>query len=705
LILGLNLNFKSFSSELNSPAYTGAAGSNAFPMGATMNTTLLVVEFDITNFFLDGRLQIYYPSSFIKEDDNMTTIPFHIATGNLLSHTSGFTLTGFAGLIEKGILGFSNPMIINNKFRVTLNTGSTMANGGFSLGSTNYRLNFPTTVLNNCTVVSSNFPFPDFKAATTNGTSNTNGIASINTQYDGAPNLNLIPLTGAGTNLVVLEWDIISPGAAINLSWRLPSGTNPRTTLLDDDKVTTRPIEGGTDLLNFSSVANTRLAFTAPTVVGNKFSVKLNMRSAATVPFSVGTNNLAFNYNTAALANPIVKSSAFPSPNFGATTTTGSVPASGIANIQTIYTGATNANTLVLNASWKEVATVEFDVINPNLSTGLVWRTSTIPRTTVLDDDKATNVPISTTINLDVPTLAVNAGADVTTSCNGAAAQILTATNGANYRWSTGETTASISVNPTVTTTYSVTATNGSTSIDEVKVVVNCTPILTSKLFLQFVNATTGIMPNDLLASGNFPLSDPYATAAFNTKFIHVNNSTVATTTPTVLATTGNNAIVDWVFVELRTGVSGSTTVAYTKSALLQADGDVVDTDGLSPLAFTGAASGNYFVTMRHRNHLGFTTLNAIAISGTTPLLNFTNNSVPLNGITPTFAKSATVATLNGGDADSDGSLDGIDSTVWENQNGAFDNYWLNSDYNMDSSVDGIDSTIWEINNGKYQEL
>jgi hypothetical protein len=60
---------------------------------------------------------------------------------------------------------------------------------------------------------------------------------------------------------------------------------------------------------------------------------------------------------------------------------------------------------------------------------------------------------------------------------------------------------------------------------------------------------------------------------------------------------------------------------------------------------------------------------------------------------------------MSGGDANSDGSLDGIDSTVWEGQNGSFDNYYDNADYNLDGSVDSTDSSIWEINNGRYQEL
>jgi hypothetical protein len=202
----------------------------------------------------------------------------------------------------------------------------------------------------------------------------------------------------------------------------------------------------------------------------------------------------------------------------------------------------------------------------------------------------------------------------------------------------------------------------------------------------------------------NFPKKDPYFTT-FNTNFTHVNNTIQDSTTATVLAATGNNAIVDWVFLELRTGISGSTTVVKTKAALLQADGDIVDMDGVSVVPFTNVPAGSYYVAVRHRNHLGFRTDAPIALTATTPAVNFTNNSVVLYGITPLFTVSATIKTMNGGEANSDGSLDGTDSAVWELQNGGFDDYYLNSDYNLDGSIDGTDSAIWELNNGKYQEL
>jgi hypothetical protein len=200
----------------------------------------------------------------------------------------------------------------------------------------------------------------------------------------------------------------------------------------------------------------------------------------------------------------------------------------------------------------------------------------------------------------------------------------------------------------------------------------------------------------------NFPLSDPYSVAPWSSAFTHVAAGTTATTTSTVV---NDNAIIDWVFLELRTGTSGSSMVAYTRAALLQADGDIVDMDGTSVVVFPNAIAADYFVAVRHRNHLGFRTDTKIAVSATTPLLDFTNGSQLLYGIALLVPINATQNVMNGGDANMDGSLDGTDSTVWEIQNGGFDDYLLNTDYNLDGSVDGSDSAIWQLNNGKYQEL
>lgn len=138
-----------------------------------------------------------------------------------------------------------------------------------------------------------------------------------------------------------------------------------------------------------------------------------------------------------------------------------------------------------------------------------------------------------------------------------------------------------------------------------------------SRAFLQGAyNATTGLMADNLrtlpfgssASTANFPGTDPYRVAPYNTLFTHVGNAAVETIpAASVLDAVGtDNDIVDWVFLELRNlNASPGNVVLQTRSALVQRDGDIVDIDGVSPVTFNNLANGNYILAIRHRNHLG----------------------------------------------------------------------------------------------------
>jgi hypothetical protein len=132
-------------------------------------------------------------------------------------------------------------------------------------------------------------------------------------------------------------------------------------------------------------------------------------------------------------------------------------------------------------------------------------------------------------------------------------------------------------------------------------------------------------MRSDLTTGSYVPTTEPY-TAIGGTRFTHVGNGGGEVTTSAVLA--GNSgtpdAIVDWVFVELRSATS-SSSVTETRAALVQRDGDVVDpADGTSPLTFTGLVGDDYFVSVKHRNHLGVMTASAVTLTSTGTLVDFT---------------------------------------------------------------------------------
>ncbi len=143
-------------------------------------------------------------------------------------------------------------------------------------------------------------------------------------------------------------------------------------------------------------------------------------------------------------------------------------------------------------------------------------------------------------------------------------------------------------------------------------------PLLVSpKVFLQGAfNTGTGVMGDNLRNLNLIPTSSPYDS---------IPNFTVAgsgggeTTTTAIVgsgAPAGNDAIVDWLFLQLHAAADSS--VISTKAVLVQRDGDVVETDGVSPVNFSGFPVGSYYVSIRHRNHLGVRTISNLALAKTT---------------------------------------------------------------------------------------
>ena len=110
------------------------------------------------------------------------------------------------------------------------------------------------------------------------------------------------------------------------------------------------------------------------------------------------------------------------------------------------------------------------------------------------------------------------------------------------------------------------------------------------------------------------PLIDPYTVSAdpfANTpsKFNKIGPGLLAenqeiTDSLGVFGVSGDDAIVDWVHVELRSKDDMSVPIA-TRSGLLQRDGDVVDVDGVSNLRFNAVNVDSFYVVVKHRSHLG----------------------------------------------------------------------------------------------------
>ena len=205
-------------------------------------------------------------------------------------------------------------------------------------------------------------------------------------------------------------------------------------------------------------------------------------------------------------------------------------------------------------------------------------------------------------------------------------------------------------------------------------------------------NATTGLMNDALRSAGLVPTGEPYTALGYS----FVGGGGESTTAP-VLAVTGGNAIVDWVVVELRSDAT-PTTVLASKAALLQCDGDVVGTDGTSPVSFTQSA-GTYRIAIRHRNHLPAMTLNGVALSSAPATVDLTVGATAtfgtdarksITGTFPTLALWAGDVTFNGqlkyagGANDRDPILVTVGSTT---PNNVVSNTYSTRDVNMNGQV------------------
>jgi hypothetical protein len=155
-------------------------------------------------------------------------------------------------------------------------------------------------------------------------------------------------------------------------------------------------------------------------------------------------------------------------------------------------------------------------------------------------------------------------------------------------------------------------------------------------------------MQDDLRSKGLLPLKQPYNIGS-------IKYAGTEAAAATVFAATGNNAPVDWVMVEIRDATTPATIKARI-AGLVQRDGDIMDVNGSTSLMLTGLLPGNYYVSVRHRNHLGVMTSAPVAITANTvPSVDFTKPTTTVYGKDSRIsANSGTVSLLWAGNANTD---------------------------------------------------
>ena len=166
-------------------------------------------------------------------------------------------------------------------------------------------------------------------------------------------------------------------------------------------------------------------------------------------------------------------------------------------------------------------------------------------------------------------------------------------------------------------------------------------------------------MSTSLRDAALLPTSQPYNTAPWN--------YTISESVTSIPA-----GVVDWVLVELRTGIAPGTKAA-TRAAFIKSDGTIVDVNGTGPVEFSCIADF-YYIVVRHRNHIAVMSKDAIAFTTeSVAQYDFTTAQEKAYGDTPMEQLATGVYGMYAGDADASGAVGASDRTdAWNqrNQNG-----------------------------------
>ena len=157
------------------------------------------------------------------------------------------------------------------------------------------------------------------------------------------------------------------------------------------------------------------------------------------------------------------------------------------------------------------------------------------------------------------------------------------------------------------------------------------------------------------------------------------------------------DSVVDWVLMELRDSANPATIVG-SRAAFVKKNGNLVEIDpiktGSTDIIFSGVNPGNYYIVIKHRNHLAIMSSTTVALSTTASLYDFTSsqNKAYTTGPEPMVNLSAGKFGMIAGDCDGSGFIDIDDFMVIDN--GRFQAGYKNPDSNMSGIVDVDDFTF-----------
>ena len=170
---------------------------------------------------------------------------------------------------------------------------------------------------------------------------------------------------------------------------------------------------------------------------------------------------------------------------------------------------------------------------------------------------------------------------------------------------------------------------------------------------------------------------------------------------PSIFDISGENAVVDWVEVQLR-DENDNTQIIASKSALLLRNGTITDIDGRSSVPFD-ESEGNYYVALRHRNHVTILSNVTFALSGTTTLIDLINTTNVIGGTSALIGLGDGFNGIPLGDTDENGQVqnEDISSTIIQLGISGYNHF----DVDMNGQVQNADVNRMIQNIGKGEQF
>lgn len=254
------------------------------------------------------------------------------------------------------------------------------------------------------------------------------------------------------------------------------------------------------------------------------------------------------------------------------------------------------------------------------------------------------------------------------------------------FEWNNGVTTQLNTGLDAGTYTVIVTDANGCAQTTDVTVSTlsnaDCLVVADIRVFLEGPYVANHTMNIALNNNGLLPLSQPYHEAPWN-----------YTGQESVAAMPAN--AVDWILLEVR-DKNDMDVILGSKAGILLRTGYVQDVSGASGIAFDNLPPDDYYVVVRHRNHLAAMSATPLSLPSST-VYDFSQSGAQAMGAGQQAWLESGVYGLYAGDLNSDGVVTITDFNFYQSEASLVNDYYT-ADCNLNRAVTVSDFNLYQQN-------